>query len=156
MRWVMIAASGLALCMCTGSAVALDYFTFTLFPEQVVPPAQGVQGYGAANFMLNCPANGLQGGMRIELGETVTGVHIHGPADLGQNGDVIFELPLPTSGLIDAQLSGVAPYCEILNRQLCYVDVHTSAHPEGAIRGQILHEVAVKATPWSVAKRLYR
>jgi uncharacterized repeat protein (TIGR01451 family) len=66
--------------------------------------------------------------------------HIHGPAEAGFGGPVIFDLqPVPgsTAGEVlyrDFALS--AGQLADLRDGLWYIDVHTSAHPAGEIRGQ--------------------
>lgn len=87
----------------------------------------------------------------------VTAVHIHGPAERGENGDLLYELPLPVRQTVSVLL-GPLPDQHIgwLGADAMYVDVHTAAHPDGAIRGQIHAEIAVAETPWGVVKRLYR
>jgi hypothetical protein len=151
-------AANLALCMSAllEPAWGAYYFPFPLESRQVVPPAQGVVGGGYASLMLICEEDLLRGGITIGIGETVTAVHIHGPAEAGQNGDLIFDFSSPTNIGVIVQLSGVAPYCRVLNSEACYVDVHTTIHPEGAIRGQFRREVPVAPEPWGLVKQLYR
>jgi len=47
-------------------------------------------------------------------------------------------------------------YRNWLLQDLCYVDVHTTAHPEGAIRGVMHGEIAVSPVQWGALKLLYR
>lgn len=65
-----------------------------------------------------------------------TAAHIHGFASPGQNGDVLFELPLGT------QKTGSWNYPEEYEQKILegktYVNVHSSKFPSGEIRGQIV------------------
>ncbi len=66
-----------------------------------------------------------------------TAAHIHGAADPGKNADVIFPLPVGdykagvTVALTPAQVTE-------LTANRWYVNIHSSAFPNGEIRGQIV------------------
>ena len=70
------------------------------------------------------------------LSSAETAAHIHGAADPGKNADVIFPLPLGdykagvTAALTPAQVAD-------LSADKWYVNIHSSAFPNGEIRGQI-------------------
>jgi hypothetical protein len=71
--------------------------------------------------------------------------HIHGPADLGATADVLVNLGTGQlkQGMSDldslAACSGDPEACEAdLLAGLWYVNIHSTEHPDGEIRGQIL------------------
>ncbi len=82
---------------------------------------------------------------------TVTASHIHGPALPNQNAGVIFDLFIPTGGTPTGDLNNFTRTGSItgsatvsldslralVNGARAYVNVHTTANPAGAIRGQI-------------------
>ena len=65
-----------------------------------------------------------------------TAAHFHGPAAKGENADVAVPIEDPKSGakgsatLTDAQAAD-------LTAGRYYINVHTAAHPDGEIRGQV-------------------
>ena len=97
---------------------------------------------------------------RPRTSETVTAIHLHGPASPGANGPVIMSLYGSSNPPFDC-LIGPSPWIPdavvpmLLSGQ-CYVDVHTTEHPNGAVRGQIHHTVAVAFEGWTRVKVLYR
>ena len=157
-RWLAgFSFTGLLLSLQPVSAQFCDYFNYTLDPNQVVPVAQ-VQGWGWSELTL-CPDDSLRGYIGLSLVETVTAVHIHGPAAPGENAEILYELPLffLYEDYLPVLLGGVPDdRRQWLSQEKCYVDVHTSAHPDGAIRGRIRHEIAVTRETWTVVKQLYR
>ncbi len=132
-----------------------DYFDYGLDPTQVVPAAKDVLGHGWSELSL-CDDDSLRGYVWTNVPETVTEVHIHGPAQLDQNGPLLFKLPLPAFQFVHFSVVTDSQSRDLLLGQSCYVDLHTIAHPDGAIRGWIHHEVAVEAVDWSDMKQVYR
>ena len=156
-RWLGISITMLALSFPPVSAQSCDYFNYTMDPNQVVPATQ-VQGHGWSELHL-CDDDSLRGYIGLNIVGTVTAVHIHGPADPGENGEILYELPLPDPVYQSLPvLLGPVPdgQQEWFVFEKCYVDVHTFSHPEGAIRGQIHHEVAVTRETWTTVKCRYR
>jgi hypothetical protein len=99
----------------------------------------------------------ISGLVYLDVAETVTGVHIHGPANAGELGPLLYSLPLPVNGLSSVSVGPVSTTVkDWFDLALLYVDVHSDAHPDGIIRGQVHGEIAVEASPWSAVKRLYR
>jgi CHRD domain len=69
------------------------------------------------------------------------GIHIHGPAPAGQNAPIVQPLDL-TGAEVGVIAEGTFANPELVaaaleNPELFYVNVHTTACPGGAIRGQI-------------------
>jgi hypothetical protein len=71
------------------------------------------------------------------LGSAVTGAHIHGPAGIGANGEIIGTFAVPESP-ISGQIRLTDTQASELAAGELYVDVHTDGHPQGEIRGQIV------------------
>lgn len=106
-----------------------------LQPSEEVPSVSS-SARGMGTFILdtqqktltfNIEFSGLQG--------TETGAHIHGPAERGQNADILFTLPAGN------EKTGVWHYDPALENDIfegrTYVNIHSNAFPDGEIRGQI-------------------
>lgn len=135
-HWKQLSAIA-ALSFATSAAYA-DTLTFkaTLSPSAEVPPVSSPAS-GQGTFSYDTDSKELQFSITYRgLGSSVTGSHIHGPARPGANANIVrtfVALDSPISGqirLTDAQVAE-------LNAGQLYVDVHSSDHPQGEIRGQI-------------------
>jgi len=75
----------------------------------------------------------------VLLDGTETAAHIHGPAAAGDAADVLITLPLGDfkSGTVDISSIAGASASDLLS-DLWYVNIHSTAFPEGEIRGQII------------------
>ena len=99
-------------------------------------------GGGAAAVVFNTSTNQLFWDVAYEgLTGTVTSAHFHGPAAAGVNAGVKVGLN-PTTGTTAGDFSGstvlsnVDDINDLLNG-LWYINIHTSAHAGGEIRGQV-------------------
>jgi hypothetical protein len=109
----------------------------------VVPPTTSAAS-GSAFFTYDTLSGALSFALSVfGLQGTETAAHIHGPAGPGANGPIVFTLPLgsPVSGMLMLTPSQGA---ELL-AGLWYVDVHTTAFPDGEVRGQITQAPLVSA-----------
>jgi hypothetical protein len=72
------------------------------------------------------------------LSGTPTGGHFHGPAAIGANAGIA----LPFKGAVQSPLQGQATLTAAQATELLagkwYVNIHTTAHPNGEIRGQMI------------------
>ena len=82
------------------------------------------------------------------LSGPATAAHIHGPADEGNSADAIVSLAITSSAQSGTVVSGsftatansnvtMDSLLVLMRNGFAYVDVHTAAHPDGEIRGQI-------------------
>jgi uncharacterized repeat protein (TIGR01451 family) len=68
------------------------------------------------------------------LSTSQTAAHIHGPAAAGVSGAVLF--PLPDGEINDFEISLAPGQAQDLKNGLWYINVHSTAFPNGEIRGQ--------------------
>lgn len=102
-----------------------------------VPSSTTSTAFGNGSFIINTASNTLKYDITYTgLIGTETGAHIHGPANQNQSADVLFTLPTGTPKI------GVWTYNETLENDILsgktYVNIHSSAFPNGEIRGQIV------------------
>lgn len=149
---VLVVAVALAAASSTGAGQETS-FVAQLAGRQEVPPV-ATNAQGRAVFQLNGSGTALTYRLTVSNITNVTMAHIHLGAR-GQNGPVVVTLfPGPTmtgrrdgtlaAGTItSASLSGplAGQQLRALIRRMrdggAYVNVHTTAHPGGEIRGQI-------------------
>jgi hypothetical protein len=124
----------------------------------VVPPTGVTWGGGIVLFVCDGPL--LHGTLVINGPETVTAVHLHGPAGIGETGPLVMDLPLPRDGDGGVEFQDIPVNAEqiaaIESVLMSYVDVHTVEHPGGAVRGQVGPEIAVEPSTWGFVKQLFR
>ena len=144
----------IAVCVCMASMAEAKSYSATLDGFQIVPavftPANGVSGFTLDQFNMfeyNVSYGGLMG---AEIGAEVCG-----PALAGENGPMIFTLPLgPVKfgqfGPLTAQQQAD------LNAGLWYVIIRSTTNPDGEIRGQIFSTVPVEGKTWGAVKALYQ
>ena len=150
LRFVLLA--GLLLVL-PGAAGGQSYVA-TITPDQEVPPTPSTAS-GACNFSLDASKV-------LSFDITIGGLHgaetsasIHGPASAGVSAGILFTLPVggtKTGSLGPLTAAQVAD----LQAGLWYVNIHTSHHASGEIRGQIRGAVAVQPGTWGGIKVLYR
>lgn len=111
-------------------------FTAALSAAQEVPP-NGSAGTGMATVTLY-PGNWITWSVTYRgLTGPAMAAHFHGPAKAGSNAPVVIKLGPD----LDSPITGAAV---ITDDQLYdlkggnwYVNIHTAAHPDGEIRGQV-------------------
>lgn len=130
-----------ALAGCASQSPALEpvqLYEAALAGAQEVPPVT-TGGTGRAELRYESRSSMLQ--WRIShagLSGPVTAAHFHGPAAPGQNGPALVPLH-PAGTAITGQLRITPEQFTQLNSGHWYVNLHTAAHPEGEIRGQLRH-----------------
>lgn len=114
-------------------------FVATLEGTQEVPPVDTTAAGGAIlSVDLVSRAFTLTGAIS-NLVFTPIAAHVHGPAAVGQNGPVLFPLGFNAEpeGPLDANGVLTQEQLDWLYAGLLYVNVHTTEHPGGEIRGQL-------------------
>jgi len=123
----------------TPSPRPVRFFAGRLDGSQVVPPVT-TQARGAVFVSLNESENRIQLSLFFaNLSTDATGASINGPAILGQNAPVIFNIAgvSGTTGHVSATFDVTADQVQQLRTGLWYVLVKTTSNPNGEIRGQI-------------------
>jgi CHRD domain len=144
-----------------------DNYACVLEGAQVVPP-NGWVPVGNGMFHLNA-VNELAYDIIECFGLNRAEVHIHGPAGVGENGPIIFTIPVPPNN--PAYWSGVlgpltTQQLRDLNCGLWYLDIHTPEFPEGQVRGRVRGLwgwqpawpcfLPTRQSTWGAIKALYR
>ena len=138
-----LAAVAVVALPASGTAPPGSAFFAKLDGEHVVPPADP-DGYGTFSGGFN--GTKLCYGLQVFKIGTPVAAHIH-KAPVGSNGPIVVPLNAPTSGG-----AGASAGCTTLTTTLAnaikanphayYVNVHTAAFPNGAIRGQLFQATA--------------
>ena len=71
------------------------------------------------------------------LSGPLTGVHFHGPAMAGQNAGVVLPIGGPMNSPMTGSVTLNAAQVAEMSAGSWYVNLHTAAHPDGEIRGQL-------------------
>ena len=129
----------LAVSACNMSPMVSHVSTLTarLSVANEVPPASS-NGSGTLSANLDKKTSVLSWTVTYSgLSGPVTGAHFHGPAKMGQNAAVA----LPFAGSLESPIRGTATLTPaqmdaVMNGNW-YLNLHTAAHPNGEIRGQI-------------------
>ena len=101
-------------------------------------PATPSGGSGHIDMMFNRETSVLRwkttwGGLQ----GAITGVQFHGPAREGQTAPAVMIWPAPFGATYEGRATLNAQHANELLQGLWYVNVQTSAYPEGEIRGQL-------------------
>jgi hypothetical protein len=115
-----------------GEALALNA---TMTGREQVPAVQGTRATGTGSFSLDATRTML----RYELTHTVeapTGAHLHlGIA--GESGEVMLSL-MTAPGVLSGTVPVTPEQARLIEGGRAYVDIHSAAHPDGEIRGQVV------------------
>ena len=137
-RCSFIGLSVLALSLAAPAAMAETVeFTVTLQGSEEVPEVD-TEGEGEAEVTYDTESRNLIWTITYtDLSGPPTGAHFHGPAEPGENADVV--VPIPDS--LESPIKGEAELTEEQASQLMegqwYVNIHTAQHLDGEIRGQV-------------------
>lgn len=145
---------GLALASLVAAAPAhaeINSFAAILLGSNEVFPAVGdPDGFGLATIVIDVPTNRVTWAIQANNIGPITMAHIHTGA-AGTNGGVRVDFGGQLFGsVIDADAASITP----LNAANWYVNVHTAAHPGGAIRGQLMYITTAVPEPGTYALML--
>jgi hypothetical protein len=135
-----ICALSVLLAAALPASADIIHFNFGLDGLQEVPPVT-TPGFGMATVTLNTVTGDVSvSGTFQDLLASVQAAHIHGLAPVGVNAGVILGLQLTgtTSGTISGMGTLTAAQVQGMIGGQTYINVHTTQHPGGEIRGQIV------------------
>ena len=113
------------------------YFKAYITGSQESPdPVVDTPFEGTAQFSLDYTTRELSYQINHDL-EDATGIHIHGPARKGANADPIIIFDETKESFSGTHLLSVEQVT-YLRSGLLYLNIHSEAHPNGEIRGQII------------------
>ena len=141
MRIALIAAgAALSLAACTtGTGVPRTRLVATLTGLQEVPGPGDADGTGTAEFRVDPNDGQICWNLYVRQIDAATAAHIHG-GGAGTAGPVTVTLATPGA---DGHSEGCAAVDPALARRIAlqaheyYVNVHSAAFPNGAVRGQL-------------------
>jgi CHRD domain-containing protein len=148
LRPIVTLAIGAALCLgfvTVNSAQAepqnAERTLFTVLTgAQEVPPGSGdPNGVGVAVLHVTASTGTVNYALAVvRLAGEITSVHVHN-APRGQRGEDVFDLENPVDGFVSGtvEINPADAGAIIANPHDYYVEVHTTAFPNGAIRGQL-------------------
>ena len=128
----------LALSACDMPSTNNTELNATLTAASEVPPIDS-KATGEADVHIDVKNYKLDWKVKYsDLSGPVTGAHFHGPAKVGTNADVA----VPISGDMSSPIKGEATITAAQAAELLegkwYINLHTAAHPDGEIRGQVV------------------
>jgi hypothetical protein len=133
-----IAACAFAALLASASLASAEqkHFTAELSAASVVPPNDS-EGTGSADITYDTDSMELSWTIEYSgLTGAAVAAHFHGPAAEGENAGVavpieVSESPMEGSATLTEEQAG-----QLMDGML-YVNIHTEAHPDGEIRGQV-------------------
>jgi hypothetical protein len=132
-----VLAVSLAGCSGLRPSQKVDIFEATLSGSQEVPPVAS-SGTGQAEVQFNTHTNVITWKVTYTgLSAPATAGHMHGPADPGQNAGVVVPFANVTAQPITGQATLNAAQVADLVAGRWYVNIHSTAHAGGEIRGQL-------------------
>jgi hypothetical protein len=137
MRSVIRGLAALALASAFAGAAAAEEMTMNveLTGAEQVPPVETTAS-GTAEVTFNSETRMLTWELDHEGLEDVTAAHFHGPADEGENAPPVVPIEDPSDGA-EGSAELTEEQSQLLMDGKMYINVHTAAHPDGEIRGQV-------------------
>lgn len=137
MRSLIIGISVAALLASVPAAAAVVHFTAKLTGAAETPP-NDTKGTGNAAVSLDTASKKISWKITYSgLTGSATMAHFHGPAAVGKAAGVAVPLPNPVTSPTRGSASVTDAQIGDLQAGMWYVNVHTAAHPDGEIRGQL-------------------
>jgi hypothetical protein len=137
MRPLTVCFAAAALMMSVPAVAAVVHFTAKLDGKSETPP-NDAKGTGAAAVSLDTKAKKITWTVTYKgLSGPAVAAHFHGPAPAGQAAGVAVPLTAPLASPAKGSASVTDAQITELRGGQWYVNVHTAAHPDGEIRGQL-------------------
>jgi hypothetical protein len=135
---LLAALTGLGACHLAPITATTNTMMARLSGADEVPPVTG-EGTGTVETDLNRKTGVLTWTITYAgLTGPVTAAHFHGPASAGEGAGVV----VPITGNLVSPIKGQTPLTSAQVTGLVagrwYVNLHTSAYPEGEVRGQVI------------------
>lgn len=133
----LAAALAIGTVLATSPAMAeMVKMTATLDAAQEVPPNDSA-AKGMADVSFDTETKKLDWTLEYSgLTGDATGAHFHGPADKGASADVAVPIDDPKSGAKGTATLTDSQAADLMAGKY-YINVHTAAHADGEIRGQV-------------------
>ncbi|MDC9825085.1 CHRD domain-containing protein [Devosia sp. ZB163] len=133
----LLGATALLALSCLPAWAAMENFTADLTGAAEVPPVE-TTATGKVEASLDTDSKVFTWTINYEgLSGEATAAHFHGPAAEGANAAPV----VPIEGALASPISGNATLTDEQISQLqngqWYFNIHTAAHPDGEIRGQV-------------------
>ena len=137
----LIAGIGCLLVAAGAAQAQTLHFNFVIEGSQEVP-AVATPGVGVGDVYLDTQTNELSWNIGFtQLIGSTTASHTHGAAPFGVNAGVQVNIGAISGGVVSPMIGATtisAAQADDLKAGLWYVNIHTSVHPGGEIRGQII------------------
>ncbi len=136
----IVCAAALALLACIAVPASADTIKFhaDLKPASEVPPVAD-RGMGTADATLDTVTHVLTYDLTFsDFAAPVTMAHFHGPAALDKNAGVVVPLGTNPVSPIHGTVTLTPEQQAQLTGGLWYANLHTTMHPKGAARGQMV------------------
>jgi hypothetical protein len=132
----LLAGAAIAAMLASPALAEMVKFSAALDASQEVPPTPS-GGKGTADISFDTQSKTLEWTLEYSgLSGDAAAAHFHGPAMAGENADVVVPIPDPASGAKGSATLTDAQAADLMAGKY-YVNVHTAAHPDGEIRGQV-------------------
>ena len=141
-RILVLAATATAVLVVSPAHAAPVQLTATMTPDEEVPQKGPAGATGSATLDFKTDTNEVcYTFVTQNLTDPLTSGHIHKGAK-GVAGDVLIDLQVTAGKLTGCAPSDAAKMQAVLaNPQGHYVNLHTQANPQGALRGQLLTSI---------------